>query len=199
MSEQRSIVAVLAGGRGRRLGGSKPTALLAGRPLLCRPLEAARTAGLETIVLAKPGDPLPVLTERVVYDRAPVRHPLSGLLAALAFAAERSPAPAVVALACDMPFLSSQLLKWLAGLAEPAVAEVDGRVQPLLARYLPAHIPTLEQAMRRERPLREAVSRLGLRRIGERELARFGDPRRLCFNVNDREDLQLAERWLAEG
>jgi molybdenum cofactor guanylyltransferase len=199
VSEQQSIVAVLAGGRGRRLGGGKPTALLAGRPLICRPLEAARAAGLETIVLAKPGDSLPVLTERVVYDRAPTRHPLSGLLAALAFAAERSPAPAVVALACDMPFLSSQLLEWLAGFEEPAVAEVDGRLQPLLARYLPTHIPTLEQAMRHERPLREAVAQLGLRRIGEPELVRFGAPRRLCFNVNDREELQLAERWLAEG
>jgi GTP:adenosylcobinamide-phosphate guanylyltransferase len=35
------IVAVLAGGRGRRLGGTKPLASLAGAPLIDRPVAAA--------------------------------------------------------------------------------------------------------------------------------------------------------------
>jgi len=35
------LVAVLAGGRGRRMGGAKPLAELAGRPLVEHPLAAA--------------------------------------------------------------------------------------------------------------------------------------------------------------
>ena len=37
-----ALVAVLAGGRGRRLGGAKPLDELAGAPLIARPLAAER-------------------------------------------------------------------------------------------------------------------------------------------------------------
>lgn len=46
--------AVLAGGRGSRLGGAKPTADLAGRPLISYPLAALAAAGIEPFVVAKP-------------------------------------------------------------------------------------------------------------------------------------------------
>jgi hypothetical protein len=34
--------------------------------------------------------------------------------------------------------------------------------------------------------------------LDERELARFGDAKKLCFSVNSPADLALAESWLAE-
>lgn len=46
--------AVLAGGHGSRLGGAKPTADLAGRPLISYPLGALIAAGIEPFVVAKP-------------------------------------------------------------------------------------------------------------------------------------------------
>jgi len=45
--------AVLAGGQGSRLGGAKPTADLAGRPLISYPLAALAAAGIEPFVVAK--------------------------------------------------------------------------------------------------------------------------------------------------
>ena len=48
-----ALVAVLAGGRGERIGGAKPTRALAGRALIDYPLSAAREARLETVVVAK--------------------------------------------------------------------------------------------------------------------------------------------------
>ena len=59
------IVAVLAGGRGRRMGASKATVALAGEPLISRPLAAARAAGLEAVVVAKPDTALPELVRSV--------------------------------------------------------------------------------------------------------------------------------------
>ncbi len=190
------MVAVLAGGRGERLGGAKATVLLGGRPLICRPLAAAREAGLEAIVIAKPSTPLPALDERVLYEPESPRHPLCGVIAALELAAARAPAPAVLLLACDMPFLTSPLLAWLASLEGAAMAEVDGRRQPLLARCLPAQLPALRVALAAQRSLRVAIASLAPRIVDERELSRFGEPQRLCFNVNDAEDLRRAERWL---
>ena len=51
---------MLAGGLGRRMGGGKSTAVLGGRPLLQRPIDAMRQAGLTVAVVAKPDTPLPI-------------------------------------------------------------------------------------------------------------------------------------------
>jgi molybdopterin-guanine dinucleotide biosynthesis protein A len=198
MAEPRAIVAVLAGGRGERLGGNKAMARLGGRALIERPLEAARGAGLEAIVVAKRSTPLPLLREQMHYEPESPRHPLCGVIAALEFAAERSPAPAVLLLACDMPFLTSPLLDWLASLDGSAMAEVGGRPQPLLSLCLPEHLPILRAALDEQHPLRDAMAALAPSIVDERELSRFGDPKRLCFNVNGPSDLRTAGCWLYE-
>jgi molybdopterin-guanine dinucleotide biosynthesis protein A len=56
--EVTAIGSVLAGGRGSRLGGSKATVELAGRPLISYPLAALAAAGLDAFVVAKPDTPL---------------------------------------------------------------------------------------------------------------------------------------------
>jgi molybdenum cofactor guanylyltransferase len=197
MHRSHAIVAVLAGGRGTRLGGEKATAELAGRPLLCHALAAARRSALESVVVAKPATRLPALAERVLREPAEPAHPLCGVLAALDFAAGRSPAPDVVLSACDMPFLTGPLLRWLGELEGAAMAQVDGRPQPLLARCTCADRPLLAQALARESPLTDALGELRPRIIDERELSRFGSPQRLCFSVNEPADLARAEEWLA--
>jgi molybdopterin-guanine dinucleotide biosynthesis protein A len=196
MAEQRAILAILAGGHGERLGGEKAMAPLGERTLIEYPLEAARGADLETVVIAKRSSALPPLAERVLHEPDSPHHPLCGVIAALDFAAARSPAPAVLLLACDMPFVTSELLGWLAGLEGSAMAVVGGRAQPLLARCLPAQLPALREALDARRSLRASLAELAPRIVDESELARFGDPERLCFNVNDADELALAESWL---
>jgi molybdopterin-guanine dinucleotide biosynthesis protein A len=189
---------VLAGGRARRLGGAKAGAPLAGRPLLCHALDAARAAALQAVVVAKPRTVLPDVAERVLREPAEPSHPLCGVLAALDFAAEHGgEAQPVVLLGCDMPFVTAPLLGWLAELPGRAMAELAARPQPLLSRCLAGDRVVLAGSLREERSLSAALGELAPRRLDERELARFGDPRRLCFNVNDHDDLRAAERLLA--
>ena len=76
------------------------------------------------------------------------------------------------------------------------MAEVGERAQPLLSRCATEHLPALRKAFAEQRSLRAAIGALAPRIVSERELARFGDPARLCFNVNDAEDLRLAESWV---
>jgi molybdopterin-guanine dinucleotide biosynthesis protein A len=181
---------VLAGGRGSRLGGGKAEIELGGRPLISFPLTAIADAGLEAVVVTKPGDK-PTASAPVVEEPAEPRHPLCGIVAAL-----RLGRPAVV-VACDLPFVPPALFELLAEAREPLVVPTfDGRSQPLLARYEPSLLPQLEAALEREEPLARTVGRLGPRLLAEDELARFGDPRRLLFNVNDRQDLRQAEALL---
>ena len=192
-------MAVLAGGRGARLGQPKPLVELGGRALICHPLAAARESALPTVVVTKPGASLPRLGCEVLFESEGSLHPLCGVVAALKLA-ERRGYRRVVAIACDMPFVTGPLLAWLAshGESEKAlVPRVDGRLQPLLARYPTSQRAMLSAALRQECSLGDAVRRLDAAIAGEAQLARFGDPTRLCFNVNDAEDLRAARELLA--
>jgi molybdenum cofactor guanylyltransferase len=187
-----SIGAVLAGGRSSRMGVPKARVELAGRPLIAYPLDAIAAAGMEPVVVAKEDSELPALECRVVRDPDPGSHPAAGIVAALEIA--RGP---VVAIACDMPFVPAQLLTVLAQLAAPVAAPmVNGRLQPLLARYEPRVAPALERAVARDRPLRETIHLLDPLILGPDQLVGFGDPDWIAFNVNDREDLATAERLM---
>lgn len=188
-----AVGAILAGGRGSRLGGAKALAELAGRPLISYPLAAVEEAGLEPLVVAKPDSGLPPLACRTIREPPRPRHPLCGIVAALREAGGRP----LVVLGCDMPFVTPGLLAWLASFPEPlAVPVVGGEPQPLLARYDPKLLPALEAALARAEPLRDTVRSLRPLAIPERDLARFGEPRRLCLNVNTAADVERAERLL---
>ena len=184
--------AILAGGRALRLGGEKATAELAGRPLIGYGIEAARAAGLEPVVVAKRASPLPTIACEVIVEPDRPVHPLMGIITAL----ESSVEPTVV-LACDMPLLTAPLLRWLAGRRPPAVASVDGRLEPLLAIYRPGDAAVLRSALREEAPLRTAVERLRPRLLREAQLRRFGEPRDLVLGVNTKSELLEAARLIS--
>jgi molybdenum cofactor guanylyltransferase len=187
--------AVLAGGLGRRLGGDKAVASLAGRPLIAYPVEAMRAVVPDVTIVAKRDTVLPsadVLgAVRVIREPDQPRHPLVGILHALREAAGR---PALVCPA-DLPLVTAEVLAELAGAdphGAPAVVATgpERGLQPLLGCYRPEAAALLEAAAREATaPVRAAVAA-----IGPRELA---VPAEVLFNVNTAEDLARAERLLA--
>jgi molybdopterin-guanine dinucleotide biosynthesis protein A len=186
------IGVVLAGGASSRMGVSKATLELGGISLAERALRPLRAAGLEVAVVAKAGDSLPALDAPVWIEARPERHPLAGILEALQRGAGRS----VLVCACDMPFVTPELVAHIAGRAGTAVPEVGGRLHPLLARYEPAAADALQDALAAQRPLQEAIRDAGAAVVPEAEIARFGDPERLLFNVNTPADLSRAQELL---
>jgi len=168
------IVAVLAGGRGTRMGGEKAMALFRGEPIVLRPLAAAREAGLEAVVVAKPETQLPDVP--VWHETETVSHPLAGLVAAL----ERGPC---VAVACDQPYVTPELLRALADHDGPAIA-AEG--EPFPGRYEPSQLPVLRESLRAEASLRRTLARLAP--------AVLGAPRELCASVNTPEALAAAQQ-----
>lgn len=124
------------------------------------------------------------------------RHPLTGLIAALGASAGRG----VVVIACDMPLVPAKLLTWLAQMEEEvAVCELDGSLEPLLGRYSPAVCERLAEALDAGASMRDAVASLNPFVISEELISRFGDPRRIFFNINSPEDLAAAEKMLHTG
>ena len=189
-----AVVAILAGGSGSRLGGQKPLAELGGRPLLDHPLQAAREAELQVMVVAKRDSPLPPLDVELLIEPDEPRHALAGVVAAL----EHSGGGPVLALACDMPFVTPALLGWLASFSEiAAVPRWEGRLHPLIGRYGPEAAESLRAAIRRGDSAQAAVAALGPRVLEQESLCRFGHIEQLLMNVNTEEDLELARRILA--
>jgi molybdenum cofactor guanylyltransferase len=143
-------------------------------------------------VVAKRDSELPELDVPVLIEPDQPLHPLCGVLEALM--ASRTP---ILALGCDMPFLTVELLAWFASLPQPTVVVETGRgLQPLLARYDPVVSAAIPTALERQASLHELLASLEPRVVSEAELARFGDPERLCFNVNTPQDLAEAERLM---
>jgi molybdopterin-guanine dinucleotide biosynthesis protein A len=187
---------VLAGGRGSRLGGAKATAPLAGRPLIGHVLHALAAGGIEAIVVAKADTALPPLECPLLVEPALPRHPLCGIVTGLR---ALEPGAAVVCPA-DMPFLTGELLAWLASLHGALVVVAGaGAVQPLVGRYESTLLPALAEMLAAERPMREVALALATRVVSEEELRRFGDPARLLRNVNTPAELADAGRALGGG
>ena len=178
-----ALVAVLAGGRSRRMGGPKAVLPLGGRALVEWPLAAAREAGLEAVVVAKAATELPLLEVPLWIEPDEPSHPLTGRVCAL----ERAGGRPVVAAACDMPFVGAALLGRLAA-ADGAAAARAG--DPFPGRYEASALPVLRSALAREAPVREALAALGPAELGAPEGALIG--------VNTPEELAAAAARVGE-
>jgi molybdopterin-guanine dinucleotide biosynthesis protein A len=180
---------VLAGGAGARLGGAKPTRTLAGRPLAAYPAAALAELCSRVAMVAKPGDELPELERVERWDEpAEPRHPLTGIVYALEHAGEP-----VLVCAADMPFVTPEALRTLvaAGGSAPAVVAVaGGMLQPVLAMYAPAALPSL-RAAEPDAPLTRTVEALDPMRVAL--------PPPLVRSVDTPEELAAAEAELSAG
>lgn len=139
-------VAVLAGGRGRRIGGDKAMVALGGRPLILYALDAAGEAGLPAVVVAKPTTHLPPLEVPVLLEPPTPHHPLLGIITALEHH------PAVLALPCDMPLMRPVDLAALAAMPGDLALLWPG--QPLPALYRRGLLAQLREALAANRSVR---------------------------------------------
>jgi molybdopterin-guanine dinucleotide biosynthesis protein A len=136
--------AILAGGRARRLGGvHKGLLVVGGEPMVARQLRLLAPFAGELLVIANDADPYAAIAAaagaRVVRDLHPGLGPLAGLEAALS----ATTAPALLLLACDLPFAEVAPLATAAP-ALAVVARAGEVVQPLCARYDRAVLPRVQ-------------------------------------------------------
>lgn len=128
---------VLAGGGSRRMGSPKALLDWHGEPLVHRAARVLGTVCAPVIVVAAPGQPLPLPAgAELAVDAAPDRGPLEGVAAGVAALAGRTGAAFLAAV--DLPLLDPALVRaLLAALAghDAAVPVRDGRDQPLAAAY----------------------------------------------------------------
>jgi len=187
--------ALLAGGASRRMGTDK--ALLEMRPgvrQLDYTLALLRSVCDEVVACVGAGERDNMrLPDGVtaIRDTEDVEGPMAGIMAALEAAGGR----AVLAVACDMPYLEEELLKELvagrdAGKLATAFVAADGKPEPMCAIYEGASLGPLTQLARDHRSsLRAFLDDYSV------ALIRPDQPGRLA-SVNDPNELESARRQL---
>lgn len=185
------LAAILAGGRSRRFGASKPLAELDGVPLIQWVRRAVSRVVPEPVVIANEPAPFRGLGMAVRPDAVPGAGPLGGIHAALLWAAEQE-VPGALCVACDTPFLPAALLERLVASAARSSAQVFAPqsggplgVEPLCAVYGVDCIPEIRRRLDAgEHALGSLFRSLRVETLPLAEVERFGDPE-LCFlNVN---------------
>lgn len=188
-------LAILAGGRSRRMGYDKAFAPFADSTLIEWLRDRLCPGFSHCFIVAKDVARFRGLGLPVVSDARPVDSPTVGVYTAVA----ASPTPRVLCLSCDSPFVTLQLLQRLAEGSpgyDAYVARDQTGVQPLCAVYGPETLAALERMLdddeRRLDLLLDYVHTgyLDVRAAG------LGDPDELFTNVNTPQDLERAQQRL---
>ncbi len=127
-----------------------------------------------------------------VADIFPSAGPLGGILSALLASSNDR----VFVVACDMPFLSSQVITGLASLVgdhDAVVPRVDGRFETLHAIYKTDCADTIRTVLDAgERRVRSFFSSIDVRVVTEDEFALIDTSGQSSVNVNDPEEFESA-------
>ncbi len=122
---------ILAGGQSRRMGRDKALIAFEGRPIIAHVIDTLRELSDDVLVVSNRSAAYESFGIRIVPDADPPGGPLGGISAGLA-AAQHDLA---IVVACDMPFLNTQLLH---SLVERAV-NVDAVVPLTGDQFEPLH------------------------------------------------------------
>lgn len=189
------VVAILAGGAGRRIGGDKPRRRLCGTRLLDHALTAARAPAAPVILVVRRPEQVAGFEGAVVLDTPGIEGPLAGLFSALTWAANAG-ADRVLTLPCDMPFLPGDLHTRLDQALTPdagvAVAASGGRLHPVCALWRTTAALTLVQQVCEGRLSLHGLSEAVGRTVVDWPVE-GGDP---FININTAADLAAAETSL---
>jgi molybdenum cofactor guanylyltransferase len=195
-----ATVAIIAGGRGERLGDLNKALLLnRGQPILDRQLEVLRPLFAEIIAVTHDASPFAQRGVRCVPDAIPGKGAPGGVHAAIA--AVRT--PWIFAVACDMPFIAADPIERLGALRSgygAVVTKRGSRIEGLHAFYSQICLSPFEEALRAGEPsLADLTDLVRARCVPANEIAP-DDPELLFLeNVNTPEDVDRIGLVRPEG
>ncbi len=185
---------ILAGGKSTRMGTDKAFVEFEGETLLAHALLKAKTVATQVRIVG-PREKFE-LYGPVIEDVFPERGPLGGIHAAL----ETTPTDLNLVLAVDMPYVTTDFLKYLADQARATDALVtlpraDGQWQPLCAVYRRAFLELVQPALEAGRNRIDALFQPEvLRVIDETELTEGDFDAAMFHNLNRPEDVVRSRR-----
>lgn len=191
---------ILAGGKGRRLGREKAWVELGGKSLLQHAVSNLEFLNSEIVIVKAPEGELPPVSAgvnlRVIQDSVGGKGPLAGILSGLV----NSKYGYNLIVACDMPLLNKDLVKYMISSVKDYYAVVPrmGKyLEPLQAVYSKDCISEIEKLLAQDRLKVEGLfSGVRTRFVESAEIERFDAAHLSFININTPTDLKKAEGLL---
>ena len=183
---------VLSGGECRRMGTDKAFLTVAGEAMITHVVRALRTIADRIIIVTNTPAAYAAYNAIIVTDALARRGPLTGLYSGL----QRSQDEYNFIVACDMPYLNTQLLSYMSGLAEGydiVAPKVQGLVEPLHAIYSRKLLPMIEDRVNRGlQRIQDIYTEARVRYVTEEEIDRYDPGRRSFKNLNTSQEYKEA-------
>jgi len=198
MDVEKLSVAILAGGQSRRMGQDKAWLPVGGRPVIERVLEGVLPLSDDVTLITNTPDQYRHLGHPMVGDVYPGKGSLGGIYTAI-HAARYSHCLVV---ACDMPFLNADLVRYLASLRSgfdvviPRIQDFPETLHAIYGRNCLGPI--------RRRLLADQLKIIGffddvqVRYVERDEVARFDPTFRSFLNMNTPADWERVQQLAAE-
>ena len=185
---------ILAGGKSSRYGKNKALVSINGVPLIKRVLRVVKPLFSSIVIITNMPDEYAFLDLPMFEDRIKGLGPLGGILTGL----QVIPEDAGFFVACDMPFLNSELIRYVVSVRQNfdvVVPTFSGKFEALHALYTKNCLPKIE------RLIRDGVYQtiqlyqfVDVRYVAENEIRQF-DPQFKSFsNINKPGELQEMKR-----
>lgn len=178
----------MAGGNNSRMQKNKAFLELRGRSLVERSLEVLQTVFAEVLISSNQPELFASYGVRVIPDLIRDQGPLGGLYSGLRAAAHE----VSFFMACDMPFVQSDVIGYLAQYVEEfdiVVPRGESGLHPLHAFYRRSCLPFIENNLKAQRlKLIDVYSNCRVRYVEFAELEIFGDVRKIFSNINTPEE-----------
>lgn len=196
MSDHTASI-ILAGGKARRLGRNKLSAVVGDRMLLQRVIDSLTLVSKHILIVTAKEQRIDLpdamgANLTLVSDIYPGKGALGGIHAGLL----ASDCRYNLAVAADMPFLNPELLRYLVSVSpgfDVIMPRTHGNIEPLHAVYSRDCLMAIQEKIEQNvLEIRSFLSRMKVRYVEEAEIDRF-DPRHLSFfNINTPAELERA-------
>jgi molybdopterin-guanine dinucleotide biosynthesis protein A len=191
---------ILAGGQSRRMGANKALLLIDGQRLIDRVAEALRSIFPEVIIIGNDAEACSTFSLPCVPDIRPGTGSLGGIYTGLSL----SRFSRAFFAACDMPFLSTSLIHYMASLdpaADVVVPRTREGLEPLHAVYSRRCVPFIRALLDKNCfKVIDFFHQVRVREVEEEEMRQHGWRLSTFFNINTQEELARAIRLArAEG
>jgi molybdopterin-guanine dinucleotide biosynthesis protein A len=172
---------------------------IGGQYLIERVINSLSQLGNDIIVVTAAPNQLPGLNIEKVIDT----YPHTGAKVGLCTGINAATSFYSLVVACDMPFLNIDLLRYLLDAIpgfDAAIPRTGDEIEPLHAVYLKNCIPVLDEQLRKGKlKISDLLSEISVRYVKSKEIERY-DPQHLSlFNINSEADLKRAKAIIDKG
>ncbi len=172
---------------------------IGGKYLIKRVIDSLAQLGDDIIVVSTAPNQLPSLNIEKVLDT----YPHTGAKVGLCTGINASLSFYTLVVACDMPFLNINLLRYLLDSApgfDAVIPRIGDKIEPLHAVYSKNCIPALEEQISKGKlKISDLFNEINVRYVETEEIERY-DPQHLSlFNINSEADLKRAKAIIEKG